>query len=521
MNILLGMRRGSAGTTALGVFMILIGAVVVFTHVVRVHEGGRKRAAEQRRKVKAILDDAAVRIRLPSRQEDLQFALSLYDQAYRLSSDRDYVKQIMWDTACFMYRQTSENSALFYNTRDLIGKMMELGFRDSQVVAMHEEIHYFLNRGKYVKNLNLLSASWPTPVIVDGSLITIYQGTKVKFPPRGDVFPEPVDLGPPVISDLLHAGGRIVVASLSGRVTALGEDGATHWQVSVAERFYDSVKLASDGERAFVLASEGTATALALSDGTRLWSLPSGGPKARAILSAPGALVVVLDSEVRALEPGSGKPIWTRPVEGAYVALLGGSMLIASKKMLVAVEARTGRERWTASLPADVSAQILSWGDRVLVPMENARVAAVGTVAVRGAANPILWSTKLESEVAEPHSHDHGHDHDHDDHQEKRAPGTKLVEVCSSPGALARGKAYFMGQETLFCLDAKTGEIDWVYGGFGRPRTNILISGGQVYIGYEQGESRNTFITAVNTGLPSEGWTQFGADAARTFRATR
>jgi outer membrane protein assembly factor BamB len=190
----------------------------------------------------------------------------------------------------------------------------------------------------------------------------------------------------------------------------------------------------------------------------------------------------------------------------------------ASKGELSAWDAQSNETRWSAKLPGEVSAQILLLSDRVIVPLDSAFVVAIGLEANRCPGRPILWRTKLETEVAEPHHHE-GHGHDEEEKPPKHKPGTKLVEVCTSAGASAAGKIYLMGQESLFCLDADTGEMDWVYGGLGIARTDVLISGGRVYVGYEHEESKNTFITAINSGLPASGnWTQAGGDAARTYR---
>jgi outer membrane protein assembly factor BamB len=451
-----------------------------------------------------------------------------YEEAYRRSPRPKVVYDDMLATAKFMLRQASDNSAILYNTHDLLKKMIDFGFGTPEVASMYERVRYQLSRGKEQYVLNLLSTVKSTPAIADDVLFTVYQGSKITAQDlnKKGVWPDVIDVVAPISADLLAVDGKLIIVTAAGWVYALrAKDGASAWQHKHFERVYEKAHLAARSGMIYVLTSDGALTALSAADGSKRWSTPGDSVASGVIAAGEGAIVITTQSAKWIVE---GSVRWERPLSAKTFASFtgGGSLILASGSEISLIDLRTQQTSWTHALAAPVSASIFHWGDRILVPLENGTVIALALVAPRGGSR-MVWKLKLETEVGEPHKHDHEHkhehDHDHDhEHKEPLKPGTKVAEVCRSPGALGAGKLYLMGQETLFCIDARTGELEWIYEALGTSRTGLLTAGGAVFGGYEDPETKVTFLKVINTGIAAtSGWSQFGGNAARSFSSNR
>lgn len=502
-----------ASTTLLGTLFLLIGAGIVAYQLVRFQEVDRSRTSAAFRETREILADAAVKIRIAPRE-----GLARYDEAYERAPRKRIVFDDMLKTARFMLQQASENRSILYNTHDLVKKMIDLGYETPEITSMYETIRYNLTRGKEQWMLNLLAPVRSTPAIHDRVLYTVYQGSKITAQDlnKKGVWPTLVDVVAPISSDLLASQDRICLVTASGWVYAFrAKDGESAWRHKHFERVYEKAFTAADGESMYILLSDGSLTSLSLADGTKRWSIP-GDSTATSLSASNDGVLAVTEKSIRWFG-ADGKPKWERQALGrTYAALTGGgSIVLASGSNVTLVDA-SNSTLWSTELAASTSAPMIVWGDRVIVPLENHTVAALALVAPRSSGR-ILWTLKLETEVGEPHSHDHEHKHEHE-HKEPLKPGTRISEVCRSPGALGSGKLYLMGQDTLFCIDARSGELEWIYEALGTARTGLLVEGGTVFGGYEDPETKVTFLKAINTGTPSAtGWLQFGGGAQRSF----
>ena len=207
----------------------------------------------------------------------------------------------------------------------------------------------------------------------------------------------------------------------------------------------------------------GAVVGLAAADGAERWRVrPDTSARfVAAPVAVPGRGVAVVDDrgQVRVLDAGTGRDVWTRAV-GAPVTHApaldgaGGALLVPTTRgALVALAAADGAERWRADLGAPA--------DRV-----PARVATPGVgdgLAVVGATNGRLVGLDLadgtERWVREL-----------DDH------------VNSAP--LVSGGRVYLGTtgERVLVLDAATGETLWETTLRGRVKTAVAGADGVVYV---------------------------------------
>jgi outer membrane protein assembly factor BamB len=162
---------------------------------------------------------------------------------------------------------------------------------------------------------------------------------------------------PPIIE-----GDHVYIVLQSGVVSARNiTDGAPAWEVKLpSER-----PVAVDGGRVFV-ATPDQLVALNAADGTQAWSVPSA-PVTAPLLAQGGWLIAATDKTLTAFRSADGSQVWSRSLadvevmptveaDNLYVPLQDGRLL--------ALELRTGADRWVKSLVGPLS-EVLAFPDKI------------------------------------------------------------------------------------------------------------------------------------------------------------
>jgi outer membrane protein assembly factor BamB len=224
-----------------------------------------------------------------------------------------------------------------------------------------------------------------------------------------EVSGQPVVLPPAVVNaSWTQPGG---VASNAPGHLAMGAAMRTLWTTSIGEGSSKRTRLTAIpivyDNKIFTLDAEGTARAISVATGDTIWKLslvPSGDKPssfwnpfnssnmARAGfgggLAADGGRLFVATGfgTVVALEPATGKPIWTKkldiPIREAPTAAEGRLFVVNSESELYCLSASDGRELWTQKgLPENAavltSASPAVAGNLVFVPYPSGEVAAL------------------------------------------------------------------------------------------------------------------------------------------------
>lgn len=160
-------------------------------------------------------------------------------------------------------------------------------------------------------------------------------------------------------------------------------------------------------QRVYVVDREGTARAVAADDGRRLWtsdvgkpaSLVPGTSDSRGYRVSPLAaddttLYVMAGGAVRALDPGSGEPRWTRSVAGlAGVPRVGADTVYVPREgQLVALSTADGSERWNESVEGMPTEAVVAEGTVYVGEGHEVRALAAATGAEQ-------WATDVDDAV--------------------------------------------------------------------------------------------------------------------------
>ncbi|MFG2637575.1 serine/threonine-protein kinase [Streptomyces sp. NPDC048362] len=147
----------------------------------------------------------------------------------------------------------------------------------------------------------------------------------------------------------------------------------TAWRARpVGEGAGSGMPQCAEGAGRLLCLRSGSAYALGLADGSRLWRRTIGGKDATGMpVLAGGSLLLPADGgrRVLALDPASGRLRWQRALAGDTGTRIAGGMLLitGADGTLTAVEARTGHEAWHRRLPAHGTATLTPTTDGSLV----------------------------------------------------------------------------------------------------------------------------------------------------------
>ncbi|HEU4533852.1 MAG TPA: PQQ-binding-like beta-propeller repeat protein [Polyangiaceae bacterium] len=186
------------------------------------------------------------------------------------------------------------------------------------------------------------------------------------------------DTGGPVVAAPAVVGDRVVVASLSGRLAALGPDGRPAWTLELGERLYGS-PLAL-GELLLVGLDGGALVAIDAATGARRWKLSTDAdadtapaPLADSAVFAAGSQLIALrrDGAVR-WRYKARKKIFASPAVAD-----DGTVIVGDQAHRVTALRPDGKMRWAFDAGADVDAAPVVGEGVVYVGTDGAEVVAL------------------------------------------------------------------------------------------------------------------------------------------------
>lgn len=209
----------------------------------------------------------------------------------------------------------------------------------------------------------------------------------------------------PSPTDTLYAapvvdGGVVFVAAggPDGGAYALdATTGKTVWKTSHILGF-DARPLAADGAVYFASQSADTLVALDEKTGATRWSTGSSGIVSAPVAGAGLVYVAGADEIIRAFNATDGTPAWTFQTggsaavplfaTGAAMALDGGTLYAGAQGgMVYALDAATGKQRWSASAGSPVDSAPAVAGGAVFVTTESGKI-----MAFRASDGAPAWS---------------------------------------------------------------------------------------------------------------------------------
>jgi outer membrane protein assembly factor BamB len=207
------------------------------------------------------------------------------------------------------------------------------------------------------------------------------------------------------------------------------------------------------GDTAYALSVDHHVLAVALSDGQERWRSPTGETarttEGSRVVATPHA-VVVGDWDVHAFEPGSGRRLWRFDAAagqgaGVFLGSTHGEAVFSGSPAgrLHAIDARRGREIWTAAVEADGRTSVfppVTDGDVVVAGFTNFTAPNTGgVVAVDAATGQERWRFRFP------------------------LPADRSLSVNSAGDpVLTAGMAIASGGDgQIWALDLRTGAVRW------------------------------------------------------------
>lgn len=213
---------------------------------------------------------------------------------------------------------------------------------------------------------------------------------------------QPDDLRHRITADPVVAAGRVFALDSRARVTALARSGGTAWSVDLtpAGEVGDSASgggLAFDAGRVFVTTDYSELVALDATSGAVVWRQRLEAPSSAPPTAANGVVYAQTRAGVGwAVRQADGKVLWTTSgiaspagVMGVSSPAVDGGLVVfpAASGQLLAVDAETGIERWSAQVAGtrvgraigiirDVTGDPVIAGNRVIAGTSSGRVAA-------------------------------------------------------------------------------------------------------------------------------------------------
>jgi outer membrane protein assembly factor BamB len=161
------------------------------------------------------------------------------------------------------------------------------------------------------------------------------------------------------------AGEQIVVALQSGNVVSYRtKDGAEAWHVQLRADH----PVVADGKYLFIAAGE-MIHALNADDGTVLWRAASGTLTAPVLVHG-GWVIAASASGLAAFREADGTPVWTRESGPQHVrpTIEGDNLYVPlDDGHLLALDLKTGAERWRRYPAVGRLSEVLAFADRVFV----------------------------------------------------------------------------------------------------------------------------------------------------------
>lgn len=207
------------------------------------------------------------------------------------------------------------------------------------------------------------------------------------------------DTGGPIVAAPAVVGDRILVASLSGRLAALGPEGRPAWALELKERLYGSPLVLN--ELVLIGADGGALIAIDAASGVTRWKLSAEhdvdtapAPLGEGAVFAAGPQLVALrrDGAVR-WRYKTKKKIFASPAVAD-----DGTVIVGDQAHQVTALSPEGRVRWTFDAGADIDATpVIGEGNVVYVGTDGAEI-----IALDLATGALRWRRAVGGKVRGP-----------------------------------------------------------------------------------------------------------------------
>ncbi len=287
-------------------------------------------------------------------------------------------------------------------------------------------------------------------------------------PRRTGALASPVPHTTPRVMELLRTGGRIfaqplatpdgsvLLASLDGTISRLAPDGRLRWRHTCAGKVYSSPAMAVDGT-IFVGCADRSVLAIR-DDGQLRWRIQLGDSvDAPPLLSPEGTLYVAADG-LWAFTT-EGRLLWHFPTADHLRAAPAwhpqGLVLIGTTEgTVVAVDARSGVQRWTAAVGGSIEGGIsVDAQGRIFTGSDLGHLVALDPSGTE------LWRFRTGADIR------------------------------STPALSPEGLVIFGSYDRhLYALDAASGQVRWKVGLEGRIRASVRLAPNGVLLVGSQGD---------------------------------
>jgi outer membrane protein assembly factor BamB len=258
------------------------------------------------------------------------------------------------------------------------------------------------------------------------------------------------------------------------------------------------------GDRAYALTVDHHVLAVALGDGQELWRTPTGetgrSTEGSRVVATPHA-VVVGDWDVYAFEPGSGRRLWRFDAAagdgaGVFLGATTGDTVFSGSPAgrLHAIDARRGREIWTAAIESDGRTSVfppVTNGDVVVAGFTTFTAPNTGgVVAVEAATGNERWRFRFP------------------------LPADRSLSVNSAgdPVVTAELAIASSGDGQIWAFDVRTGAVRWTLPPLAGPFQGVItaanrdfralaLSRGRLIVG-----SLTGYVVAYDLDTRQEAW---------------
>ena len=149
---------------------------------------------------------------------------------------------------------------------------------------------------------------------------------------------------------LLSTESEGIYATTGSRLYRLDDQGRLLWEYQPGSG--RPRLLGFDSVHAY-LAGESTVLALDIANGAEVWQSAVAHEDALLVPGDPAVPVAIDGNMVHALEAGSGKLLWSRPLGNVdVIAAIGNALMVNSPSGLHKLDALTGAVQWTTNLPS-------------------------------------------------------------------------------------------------------------------------------------------------------------------------
>jgi len=294
-----------------------------------------------------------------------------------------------------------------------------------------------------------------------------------------------VNLTGPLQSSPLLSGSTVYVASVDGRCTALNTaQGKRRWEFKTKGEFLASPVLSS--ETIYVGSTDHFLYALDAESGRVRWKYDTGSPVLATAAVTQGVVCIGSSGTIYGIDTVSGKMKWTQPVEAFFQSKAASDTdsfyLGGWNNALIAVDAATGRPRWTTKMgstfyyspaissPAVADGRVyICSNDGVLHSVLAASGKEVWSVHAPAGSDPFGYSspTVVGSQVLVAGLGDNGNVYSFATSNGKLtwSVSTEQPIYDSSPGLAPDGKsmAIIGVRGRVSVLDTRTGKRLWGY----------------------------------------------------------